>query len=67
MLGEVELPEAANPVTLGNAIDLLVRRRILDEAPAREGEKREVVYERGEAYALLEDLRERLASALAAR
>jgi glycerol-3-phosphate O-acyltransferase len=67
MLGEVELPEAANPVTLGNAIDLLVRRHILEKSPAREGEKREVAYVRGEAYALLEPLRERLAAALDAR
>ena len=60
LLGEVGRPEAANPVTFQNAVDLLVRRHIL--AAAREGEG----LVRGEAYDDLPALRERLATALAA-
>ncbi|MDJ0852621.1 MAG: hypothetical protein QNK04_29985, partial [Myxococcota bacterium] len=61
LLGEVARPEASNPVTFGNALDLLVYRRILALAP--EGD----AFLRGEAFDDLPALRERLASALASR
>ena len=61
LLGEVERPEASNPVTFQNAVDLLVRHRVL--APAEEGDG----FLRGEAFDDLPALRERLATALAAR
>ena len=68
LLGEVDRREAANPVTFANAVDLLVRRRILERVspadpnePAREGE-----FVRGEAFDDLAALRDRLAASLAA-
>jgi glycerol-3-phosphate O-acyltransferase len=69
LLGETRLPEAANPVTFGNAIDVLVGRGVLREERAGEdaeamGEPR---YARGEAFDELHGLRERLAAALSAR
>ena len=55
----------SNPVTFGNAVDLLVRRGVLQrEQP--EG-ARDAVYARGPAFDDLPALRERLASALADR
>jgi len=64
LLGEVGMGEAANPVTFGNALELLVARGILapvdwDEVPAR--------YGRGENWSELARLREFLAAALASR
>jgi glycerol-3-phosphate O-acyltransferase len=61
LLGEVGRPEASNAVTFQNAVELLVRRRVL----ARAGEAAE--FSRGEAFDDLPALRERLATALAAR
>ena len=66
LLGEVGLPEAANPVTFDNAVDLLVRREILTEIGAAR-ERREPVYGPGAEYAELQVLRDRLAAALAPR
>ncbi len=80
LLGEVELPEANNPVTFGNAVDLLIRRQIL--APVRAGaasfaqratgerrsaDRREALFGRGPAWPELAPLRERLATALRPR
>jgi glycerol-3-phosphate O-acyltransferase len=59
LLGEVARAEAHNPVTFSNALELLARQRIL--APEGDG----VV--RGDAFGDLAALRERLATALAAR
>ena len=69
LLGEVARPEAANPVTFANAVDCLVRTRVLERAPAGPlGERsRDVAYVRGEAFDDLPAMRERLATALAAR
>jgi glycerol-3-phosphate O-acyltransferase len=66
LLGEVGRPEAANPITFANAVDLLVRRGVLEAAtpgPGRE-RTRDTVYERGPAFDELPALRDRLASAL---
>jgi len=60
LLGEVGRPEAANTVTFENAVDLLVRERVLTAAPEGDG------FVRGECFDDLPALRERLASALAA-
>jgi glycerol-3-phosphate O-acyltransferase len=68
LLGEVARPEAANPVTFGNAIDLLVRRGVLAPAPPPPGgERRDEAFVRGERFEELAALRERLATALDAR
>jgi glycerol-3-phosphate O-acyltransferase len=66
LLGETRLPEAANPVTFGNAIDVLLGRGMLREVSGGEG-TREARYARGEAFDELRGLRERLAAALSAR
>ena len=66
LLGEVGRPEASNPVTFANAIDLLVRRGVLargEPGPGRE-RARDTLYERGPAFDELPALRDRLASAL---
>jgi glycerol-3-phosphate O-acyltransferase len=66
LLGEIRRPEGANPVTFGNALDLLVRREILvrtERGPAG----REQSYAPGPAFERLAALRERLAAALASR
>ncbi len=68
LLGEVRCPEASNPVTFGNALELMLALRIL--APvAQEGgkERREETFGPGEAFEDLSALRERLATALSAR
>jgi glycerol-3-phosphate O-acyltransferase len=68
LLGEARRREAANPITFGNALDLLVRRRILDRTRApggREG-SRDALYARGPCWEDLRAIRERLAAALAA-
>jgi glycerol-3-phosphate O-acyltransferase len=69
LLGETRLPEAANPVTFGNAVDVLVSRGVLEELPAGEGAegKGEPRYGRGEAFDELRGVRERLAAALSDR
>jgi glycerol-3-phosphate O-acyltransferase len=69
LLGEAERPEAANPVTVQNALDLLVRRGVLERRRGGEGSgsSRDVLYVRGPAFEDLRTLRERLATALAAR
>lgn len=69
LLGEVTLPEAANPVAFGNAVDLLREQGILAVVPDEPGgqERRETAFVRGEAFEELTALCERLASALAAR
>jgi len=67
ILGEAERPEAANPITFQNALDLLVRRGVLDRRRGGEGaaSSREALYVRGPAFEDLRALRERLAAALA--
>ena len=69
LLGIVELPEAANAVSFGNAIDLMLQRGILARAPteasaAGKGEAKRV---RGPAFAELRSDQERLAAALGDR
>jgi len=65
LLGEVELPEANNPVTFGNALDLLIRRGVLAQADGPD--RRDAIYGRGPAWSELAPLRERLATALRPR
>jgi hypothetical protein len=69
LLGEVSRREAANPVTFANAIDLFVRRGILDRTRAEVGRDstRDSLYTRGPAFEELAALRARLAAALGAR
>jgi glycerol-3-phosphate O-acyltransferase len=67
LLGEVGRPEAANPITFANAIDLLVRRRVLERAAPGAGRERDPLYERGPAFEQLPALRDRLATALTRR
>jgi len=67
LLGEVDRHEASNVVTFSNAIDLLVRRRVLEAAPDAPGGRGEHAFVRGECFGELPALRERLAVALAAR
>jgi glycerol-3-phosphate O-acyltransferase len=62
LIGEIQRREGWNTVTFRNALELLVRRGILETAP---GDSRERVYQRGEAWSGLSGLRERLAGALA--
>ncbi len=69
LVGEVIRREAANPVTFGGALDLLVRREVLVRTKlpgAREG-KEEIGFSRGPAFQTLPGLLERLASALLPR
>jgi glycerol-3-phosphate O-acyltransferase len=66
LLGEVGRPEASNPVTFANAIELLARRGVLvrvEPGPGRE-RVRDTFYERGPAFDELSALRDRLATAL---
>jgi glycerol-3-phosphate O-acyltransferase len=65
LLGEVDRREAANPVTFANAVDLLVRRRILEGA--EKTPKGEEAFGRGDGFGDLPALRDRLAGALSAR
>jgi glycerol-3-phosphate O-acyltransferase len=69
LLGEVSRREAANPVTFANAIDVFVRRGILDRTRAETGRDstRDSLYTRGPAFEELAALRARLAAALGAR
>jgi glycerol-3-phosphate O-acyltransferase len=75
LLGAAGRAEAANEVTFSNALDLLVRRGILEprtvesksgRGASREGQ-RQVVYARGDRSEALGELRERLAKALVDR
>jgi len=66
LLGGVQREEAANPVTFGNALDLLERRGILVRVAASSGRSRDALYERGPAFGDLAALCGRLAAALAA-
>jgi glycerol-3-phosphate O-acyltransferase len=65
LLGEVERPEASNPVTFANVIDLLVRRGVLEQRDPEKG--RDPLLAPGPAFEELAGLRERLARTLAAR
>ena len=75
LLGETLLPEANNPITFGNALDLLIRRGVLAAASVAqraEGERRpsggrDPLFGRGPEWPELERLRERLATALRPR
>ena len=61
------MPEAHNPVTFGNAVDLLIRRGILAPADTASGDRRDPPFGRGPSWSELPALRERLATALHAR
>jgi len=65
LLGEVQRPEAANPVTFGNALDLLVRQEALERQDPKKG--RDPLLGPGPRFEELPGLRERLARALASR
>jgi glycerol-3-phosphate O-acyltransferase len=70
LLGEAQRQEAANDVTFSNALDLLMRRGILEKRAAekgRPGRKAEPLFARGERWEDLLPLRQRLAEALSAR
>jgi glycerol-3-phosphate O-acyltransferase len=69
ILGEAERPEASNAVTFKNALDLLVRRGVLERRRGGEGaaSARDVLYVRGPGFEDLRGLRDRLASVLRAR
>jgi glycerol-3-phosphate O-acyltransferase len=67
LLGEVALPEASNPTTFRNAVDLLVRRGILAPSEEQSRERREAVYAPGDGFDELLVLRERLAGTLGPR
>jgi glycerol-3-phosphate O-acyltransferase len=65
LLGEVSRREASNPITFGNAFQLLVDRGILAQPPPEGRERRrEPAYARGPRFAELEALRRRLAEAI---
>jgi len=66
LLGEAGRREASNETTFSNALDLLVRRGILEER-ASGARRRDTRFARGEAWETLETLRRRLANALDAR
>ena len=65
LIGEVERREAANPVTFTNAVELLLRRKVLERRSSPGA--RDEIYARGPAFDDLPALRERLAAALSAR
>jgi glycerol-3-phosphate O-acyltransferase len=68
LLGELSRPEASNPVTFGNAFELLRERGILARAePDPRERRREPGYVRGERFEDLAALRHLLATALGAR
>jgi hypothetical protein len=60
LLGEVTRREGVNPVTVGNALDLLTRRGVLEAQAVKDGRR----FARGPAHEELAALRERLAAAL---
>jgi glycerol-3-phosphate O-acyltransferase len=67
LLGEVELPEANNAVTFGNALDLLIRRGVLARGRRRGPRPPRARVRPRPAWSELAQLRERLATALRAR
>ena len=73
LLGEAQRRESANDSTFQNALDLLVRRGMLEARKTETGKgtkrgvREEVVYARGEHAAALGELTRRLAAALACR
>ncbi|MCH2171688.1 1-acyl-sn-glycerol-3-phosphate acyltransferase [Myxococcota bacterium] len=68
LVGEVERIEASNPVTFGNAVDLLVRRKVLERSSEQPGgdRPRDTVYEPGSEFEELPRIHRRLATALSA-
>jgi glycerol-3-phosphate O-acyltransferase len=62
LLGEVRRPEGWNPVTFGNALELMVQRGVLARV---QNDAREAAYGRGAAFGELAGLRARLAAELA--
>ncbi len=67
LLGEAARPEAANETTFSNALDLLLERGILTLNRGSGRRSSEARYARGENWAALPALQERLAGALASR
>ena len=68
MLGEVSRREASNPITFGNAFQLLVDRGILVQPPPEGRERRrEPAYARGPQFESLSGLRQQVAAALGTR
>ncbi len=69
LLGEVDRREAASPAAFANAIEWLVRSHLLERVipVADRGSSRDPAYQHGDAFEDLADLRDRLATALAAR
>jgi len=67
LLGEVVRPEAANDTTFSNVLDLLVERRILTAHSVAGRRSSETRYSRGEEWAALTAVRDRLAAALSSR
>jgi len=62
LLGEVRRPEGWNPVTFGNALELMAQRGVLARVKS---DAREAAYGRGPAFGELAGLRARLAAELA--
>ena len=67
LLGEVLCPESLNETTVENALALLVKRGILERSSEKVAKKGDIAYLRGSDFGNLVALRERLATALAAR
>jgi hypothetical protein len=69
LVGEAERSEAANAASFGNALELLVRRGIVDrtESGSAPGKDPEVRFAPGAGFDQLRALSERLATALHAR
>lgn len=67
LIGEVDRREAANPVTFSNALDLLLRLRVLARTEEQASRSGDPAFVRGPAFGELSALRERLAAALSAR
>jgi len=67
LIGEVGLPEAQNPVTFANAVEGMIRRRILVVSPGGEGDRGDAPLARGPRWDELAALRTRLAAALGTR
>jgi len=67
LLGEAARLEAANDTTFSNVLDLLVERGILVENLGSGRRSADARYARGEEWAALGELKERLAGALASR
>jgi glycerol-3-phosphate O-acyltransferase len=67
LLGEAARPESANDATFSNVLDLLVERGILVEHRTTNKRSIEISYARGENWAALAELQERLAAAVSYR